>query len=206
MGRLGERQRPAASRGKEDLLEAASRVVADRGFDQTRFSDVSRAAGVTISTLQYSFGSREDLLIAALDHAHLKELEGLREGIGTAGVARDRLDAFIDYAYKGGTEGGHVAWLIWLESLRGAPRIPHLSDLATEVQEEWLAVLREILEQGVEQGEFALVDVESSADQVLAIVNGLAVAEILRGGKKLDVAMRRAKEAAAQLLPKPPPA
>src|SRR5947209_2417018 len=55
-----------AGRRKTAVLEAACRVIADRGADATRFADVAAESGVPVSTLQYYFGSREDLLVAAL--------------------------------------------------------------------------------------------------------------------------------------------
>ena len=57
-----------AGREKPEILEAAVRVIIERGVERTRFADVSDATGVPIASLQYYFGSREDLLIAAFRH------------------------------------------------------------------------------------------------------------------------------------------
>ena len=48
------------------MLDQVVAVLADRGYAGTRFSDVSEASGVAVSTLQGYFGSREDMLIEAL--------------------------------------------------------------------------------------------------------------------------------------------
>ena len=72
------RPRPArAGRRKLPVLEAACRVIAERGAEATRFTDVAAASGVPVSTLQYYFGSREDLLVAAFRHASANELAAL---------------------------------------------------------------------------------------------------------------------------------
>ena len=42
-----------AGRRKIAVLEAACRVIADRGADATRFADVAAESGVPVSTLQY---------------------------------------------------------------------------------------------------------------------------------------------------------
>src|SRR5262249_26601181 len=59
-----------AARGREEVLAGASRVIARRGADATRYADVAAETGTAISTLQYSFGSRADLVIAALRETH----------------------------------------------------------------------------------------------------------------------------------------
>ena len=66
-----------AGRRKIAVLEAACRVIADRGADATRFADVAAESGVPVSTLQYYFGSREDLLVAAFRHASSAEIAAL---------------------------------------------------------------------------------------------------------------------------------
>ena len=66
-----------AGRRKIAVLEAACRVIADRGADATRFADVAAESGVPVSTLQYYFGSREDLLVAAFRHASSTEIAAL---------------------------------------------------------------------------------------------------------------------------------
>ena len=56
----GPRGPRRAGRRKVQVLEAAGRVIAERGADATRFADVAAESAVPVSTLQYYFGSRED--------------------------------------------------------------------------------------------------------------------------------------------------
>src|SRR5215472_16523564 len=70
-----------AGRRKIAVLEAAGRVIAERGADATRFADVAAESGVPVSTLQYYFGSREDLLVAAFRHASGAEIAALETEI-----------------------------------------------------------------------------------------------------------------------------
>ena len=74
-----------AGRRKIAVLEAACRVIANRGADATRFADVAAESGVPVSTLQYYFGSREDLLVAAFRHASSTEIAELEAEV--AGIS-----------------------------------------------------------------------------------------------------------------------
>jgi AcrR family transcriptional regulator len=58
-----------AAETRERLLQAAAEVFAERGYDGTRVADIAAAAGVSNGALYAHFGSKADLLVAAL-HAH----------------------------------------------------------------------------------------------------------------------------------------
>jgi AcrR family transcriptional regulator len=51
------------------VRDAAGRLFAERGWAGTGMRDVARAAGVAVETVYSSFGSKADLLLAALDVA-----------------------------------------------------------------------------------------------------------------------------------------
>src|SRR5688572_23419900 len=70
MSDLGSRRtRRAGGDRRARVLDQVVVVLAARGYAGTRFADVSEASGVAISTLQGYFGSREDMLIEALERA-----------------------------------------------------------------------------------------------------------------------------------------
>lgn len=55
-----------AGQTRERLLRAAADVFAERGYDGTRVADIAAAAGVSNGALYAHFGSKADLLLAAL--------------------------------------------------------------------------------------------------------------------------------------------
>jgi AcrR family transcriptional regulator/ferredoxin len=55
-----------AAETRERLLHAAAAVFAERGYDGTRVADIAAAAGVSNGALYAHFGSKADLLVAAL--------------------------------------------------------------------------------------------------------------------------------------------
>jgi AcrR family transcriptional regulator len=56
----------SAAETRERLLRAAADVFAERGYDGTRVADIAAAAGVSNGALYAHFGSKADLLVAAL--------------------------------------------------------------------------------------------------------------------------------------------
>ena len=61
-----------AAETRERLLRAAADVFAERGYDGTRVVDIAAAAGVSNGALYAHFGSKAELLAAAL-RAHGKQ-------------------------------------------------------------------------------------------------------------------------------------
>ncbi|HEX4813901.1 MAG TPA: helix-turn-helix domain-containing protein [Nonomuraea sp.] len=56
----------SAAETRDRLLRAAADVFAERGYDGTRVADIAAAAGVSNGALYAHFGSKADLLVAAL--------------------------------------------------------------------------------------------------------------------------------------------
>ena len=83
------------------MLEAACRVIADRGADATRFADVAAESGVPVSTLQYYFGSREDLLVAAFRHASSTEIAELEAEVAGIDDPWDQLERILTRSLTG---------------------------------------------------------------------------------------------------------
>lgn len=72
-------------RRREEILEAAARLFAQRGYSQTDTQAVADALGVSKGTLYRYFASKEELFLAAADRA----MHRLREAVEAATGAGD---------------------------------------------------------------------------------------------------------------------
>lgn len=79
----------------ESLLAVAVRVFTERGYDGTSMGDLSRASGLSKSSLYHHVESKEQLLRLALERALEPLLASLEEEGATAGPAIDRLRHLI---------------------------------------------------------------------------------------------------------------
>jgi AcrR family transcriptional regulator len=64
---------------RTQILDAAQRLVAERGWAGTTFADICREAGVSNGVLTYHFRDKDDLRVALFE----RELERWREYFGT---------------------------------------------------------------------------------------------------------------------------
>jgi len=168
-----------AGRDRTDVLVAAAQVIAERGAEATRFTDVSAASGVPVSSLQYYFGSREDMLVAAFRHSSQTELDQLRgqlAGIGSAWARLERVTevALGGFAGSGATGGG--AGRLWVESWRFALRDAELREDVLADNAAWRALIAEAVATGVAAGDFsASVDPAQVAVQTVALFDGIGL-------------------------------
>jgi AcrR family transcriptional regulator len=171
--------RRRAGRDRADVLEAAGRVIAHRGAEATRFVDVSEASGVPVSSLQYYFGSREDMLVAAFRHASAVETDRLREALGLIDRPWERLVRIADAAlggFSGDPERPDERGRLWVESWRFALRDPELRTDVLEDYASWRELIASAVAAGVAAGDFtADLDPPTVAVQVLALLDGMGV-------------------------------
>jgi len=71
--------------GRAKIIEAARRLMAEKGVKQTRLADIAREAGISRGTLFYYYASKNDLIYDILE----KHLSDLTDAI-FAGLSRRR--------------------------------------------------------------------------------------------------------------------
>ena len=80
---------------RREILAAATRVFARKGYHATRVSDVAWEAGVAQGTVYLYFGSREEILIAAFETFAEGMRAGVGEALGAEELALDRLRSVV---------------------------------------------------------------------------------------------------------------
>jgi AcrR family transcriptional regulator len=162
--------RRRAARKRADVLAAAGAVVAARGAESTRFADVTAATGVGVSTLQYYFGSREDMLIAVFRHAAQADFDAVAGRLADLDGPWERLVAIAAHL------GGDPGWRVWVESWRWALRDIEVRQDVLGDYARWHELLAAEITAGEAAGLFHLSESAlDTARQVLGLIDGLAL-------------------------------
>lgn len=80
------------------IIEAAERLFADKGFDATSVRDIADDAGVNVAMISYYFGSKEKLLESLFTYrseASILKLEGLLQDKKISSL--QKVNVMIDY-------------------------------------------------------------------------------------------------------------
>ncbi|MBW2240421.1 MAG: TetR/AcrR family transcriptional regulator [Deltaproteobacteria bacterium] len=70
---------PAQTSVRERLIQAAAKLVAERGYNATSIREIAANADVTPAMVAYYFGDKRGLLEAILDHAFERLVEGVQQ-------------------------------------------------------------------------------------------------------------------------------
>ena len=167
------------------LLRAARAVAAERGFYALRFSDVSQATGVPVSSLQYAFGTREALVREVLRRGVADELDRLRSQTETETDAWCRIETFIRLGISIDDEQRREAWLLWMQFWRAALSDDQLMTESAEVARGWRTLVRQAVDDGVAARDFVIAGTsEEAAASLVALVDGLSL-QVLVGDRRM---------------------
>ena len=128
-------------------------MIAERGADATRFADVAAESGVPVSTLQYYFGSREDLLVAAFRHASSAEIAALEAEVGrdqrpVAATGSGSSPASLTGYQPDAPEGGRL----WIESWHFGIRDAEMRADALRDNTAWRRLVADVVRGGIGWG------------------------------------------------------
>jgi AcrR family transcriptional regulator len=176
------RQKPQRDRHQE-ILEAASRVITDRGLAETRIQDIAEVCGVSPGLILYYFESKDRLLAEALtfanDQFYLRTARELRK----MPAAKDRLARVIELSVPGLLPEYDLLdeWALWLEIWVRALRDPEMAKEREMLDRRWVQSIAEVIRYGRQTGEFPAdgTDADDLAMQFGAMMDGLAIQVML---------------------------
>jgi len=85
---------------KDRILETASRLFYDQGYNQTGINQIIDEADIARASLYHHFPSKTDLLLAYLDRTHELWFEELEVYMRPIAGARERLLALFDFRVR----------------------------------------------------------------------------------------------------------
>jgi len=163
---------PKRERRKEarpgELLDAALDLFVEKGFSATRVEEVAARAGVSKGTLFLYFQSKEDLFKAVVrENIANKFPTWQEEFVVFEGTCSDMLRyALISWWDRiGKTRASGITKLVMSE----AQNFPEIADFyQDEVIKPGNAMIRRILERGVQSGDFRDLDLEQAVHIIVA--------------------------------------
>jgi len=156
---------------RDDVVSAAGRLFADRGYHGTSMRDLGRELGLLGSSLYSHVSSKQDLLVEVVEEGARLFEGSARQALATTGPASARLDALI---------AGHVDVVIdnidvartFLNEARMLDA-DHRSRVV-EARDHYEGAFRSVIRDGMEDGSFgADVDPKTTSIFILSILNAI---------------------------------
>ncbi len=146
---------------RERVLEVARRHFATYGYRRAGVADIARDAGVAAGTLYRYFRNKEDLLRQVVEHGSTRWLERARRALSGPGTALERLAR----AGEASVEHNHETRLLDAVLNRDTDIIfaPLLDELHDLVLRKNVAMMAEVIRDGIAEGSIRDVDPERAA-------------------------------------------
>ncbi|MEV7345773.1 TetR family transcriptional regulator C-terminal domain-containing protein [Streptomyces sp. NPDC093544] len=156
------------------IVEAAVPLIAERGYASVGVRDVAAAAGVSVGTVTYHFGSVQEILSEAMVLHIERYYAALSEAAEHATSGAEALRLLVDALF---TEDTDRHWRMWFDYWNAGDQDPDQPFARGQGQryEAWHTQIRELAERGVADGEFASDDLHGFTVRFAALADGLAL-------------------------------
>jgi TetR/AcrR family fatty acid metabolism transcriptional regulator len=132
---------------RQQILDAAVRVFAERGYETSRVGDVASQAGVAYGLVYHYFDSKEAVLEAVFREAWGRLLTAVAQAEQAAGTAPERLALVVKIVLRAWRDDPDLVRLL----VREVTRNPHVQDELDEIGQAF-ASLERIIAAGQAEG------------------------------------------------------
>jgi TetR/AcrR family transcriptional regulator, fatty acid metabolism regulator protein len=123
---------------RQQILEAAVRVFAAKGYEKSRVGDVAREAGVAYGLVYHYFDSKEAVLEAVFRESWGRLLAAVALAEQTAGTAPERLELVVKIVLRAWRDDPDLVRLL----VREVTRNPHIQDELDEIGQAFASLER----------------------------------------------------------------
>lgn len=161
----------------DEIMDGVYRALCTHGYADLTMRDIADACSKSKSLLHYHYDTKEDLLVAFLDHI----LSGFEAWVdeGADGPPARRIVEFVGWFVFEPAETDREAFHIALLELRSqGPFSDRIRERLLRSDRLLRGTVAEVLRDGVETGVFREVDVEETAALLVATLDGARTRQI----------------------------
>ncbi|MRG88387.1 TetR/AcrR family transcriptional regulator [Salinibacillus xinjiangensis] len=133
----------------KQIIDAAVEVIAENGYHASQVSKIAKKAGVADGTIYLYFQNKEDILVSVFQEKMGQFIERIKDDIAKKSNANEKLYSLIEMHFRQLAVDHHLAVVTQLE-LRQSKKDLRLQ--INEVLKGYIAIIDEILHEGVEEG------------------------------------------------------
>jgi len=171
---------------REELVLAAYREIAERGFEGLRTREVAGEVGVNIATLHYYFPTKESLIRAVLDHA----MNRFRTTLSPHGSPSDQLRNYLRSTRTLLVEEPELGAVMAELALRSV-RDSSIGTIMNEMYDLWHVTLRGLLRRAVREGGLRPeLDSDAVAALIIATLTSMTL-PVMSDARRGDRALRQ---------------
>jgi AcrR family transcriptional regulator len=157
---------------RAEIIEAFLRIVAEKGLARATVREIAGEAGCSHGMVRHYFGNKESMILEVLNYIMAEYKSSFQTGISQHKTAVDRLKFLMSWwvdRKKIDVDWGWTLMEIWVYSKDNPTVFKALQDYYDLARHTIATIIRE----GIRSQEFRDVDPDSTADLILADLDGL---------------------------------
>lgn len=162
---------PAVAEPRERILDAAAKLFARCGYENSSIADLAAAVGVSKAAIYHYYATKQEIYDAIILNVLAGLTSEVSQAVAQATTAHARLRQFM-VTHARYFERCHPQFVTMLISY-SAMSVPDQQD-AARLRDGYEQLLRDIIEDGISRGEFRQVDVAATGRAVLSMLNWMA--------------------------------
>ena len=177
-----------ADQRREQMLRAALEVIQERGYPDSRIADVAERAGTSPALVIYYFKTKDQLLTEAIRFSEDTWYEAGTASMAAIPTAAGRLEELVAMCFLPEADAEPAtSWVLWLDLWAQAVRHPEVASVRQKFDDRWRELIRSLVTEGQEAGEFGPVDPGDFAVLMSSLLDGLAI-QIALADSSVDTA------------------
>lgn len=168
---------------RDDILYAAASVLRQNGYDATTMKDIAAEVNLTAASLYHHFRNKDALLLAVLEAGLNHVIDQLEPIVASDQAPADKLRAMIQVHVISLTSNMAVGaamvfemrWLLTLDAENGTASLKARRDAFFDQRDYFERLYRQVIQAGIDQGDFLAVDVPVFTRTMLGAHNWVAV-------------------------------
>jgi AcrR family transcriptional regulator len=161
---------------REQMLEAAAVLIAERGFSETRIADVAKRVDASSALVIYYFGTKDRLLTEALRYSENGFYVSTTKMLAQTPSLRDRLETLVRLTcVRKADDDDPGTWGLWFDLWAQAFRHPQVAKDRQELDAQWRATIAEVVKKGIAAGEIETIDADAFAVTWSSLLDGLSI-------------------------------
>jgi TetR/AcrR family fatty acid metabolism transcriptional regulator len=185
-------KKAAANEKYHKIIDAAIRVFSQKGFYNSKVSDVARAAEVADGTIYLYFKNKDDLLVSIFEHSMDYFFQQASDELSSLSHPEEKLKRFVDLHLHAVQKNPNLAQVIQIE-LRSSNKF--MKEYKAEKFFQYLKLIEDIIIDGQEKGFFKKTIMPDIAKRaIFGAIDELALEWVLMKKKRYTI-----QEAAIQL-------
>ncbi len=172
----------------QQIIEAAVRVFARKGYYNSRVSDIAREAGIAAGTIYLYFKTKDDILVTLFRDKMAEFVGALRKAIAGEPDAASKVRRLVSLHFSMLEENPDLAEVVQVELRQGQK---FFRGASSQEIGAYSALLGSVLEEGVAQGRFrSELPVKIATKMLFGAMDQMATSWVLgkRGYQLVDTA------------------